>query len=521
MCDVEASILLVDDHPENLLALESVLGDEPYRLIRANSGMEALRWLLREEFAVIILDVQMPGMDGFETAEIIKTYEKSKHIPIIFMTATSKDHKHQFAGYEAGAIDYLIKPFMPQILKSKVQGFVSMFNAHKTLQLQTLELGRINRELVKSEALASIVMKTSIDAMMTFDDNGRILTVNPAAEKMFECSHEEMAGHNITRFVPLFDYKNSEKLGKLMEVVPRRKDGEKFSAEIQVGTFVADENSLFACTIRDITDRKTAELELIQAKEVAETAYQVKTEFLNMMSHEIRTPLNGIISIADLLKELELKSEQREYVEIIVQNGNILLDVVNDILDFSKIESGRMDLEEEPMAIQMCLDEIKDLFIAKILEKDIQFTYAIDRKVPEYVVGDMNRLRQILINLVGNAIKFTEEGSIQIRVGLISDTKETVTIEFAVIDTGIGISEEKIKHLFMPFNQLDVSINRKYGGSGLGLAISKTLVELMQGKISCEPTRDAGTTFKFTIKVKKFMAYEDVIHVDNYKQNMM
>jgi len=379
-----SKILIVDDNISNILVIEELLADLDVELVRAKSGLEAIEKTRQHEFALILMDVQMPGMDGFETVEIIRQDEKNFLLPIIYITAIYNENYYRTKGIKTGAVDFIAKPIIPDLFIGKVTLFVNLYKQRKSLE-------------------------------------------------------------------------------------------------------------------QEIEKRKEAEEEMKLARDQAREAAKAKQLFLSTMSHEIRTPLNAIVNTAKLLKEENPRPDQLEDIEILEFSAENLLHLINDILDFSKIDSGKIEFESIEFEMRKLMNGVHQSFDYQATQKEINLEFIVNQDVPDVIIGDSARLSQILINLIGNAIKFTDKGKVLVEANLLSSKGNDVELVLRVSDTGIGIPDDKIQFIFESFTQASSSTTRKYGGTGLGLAITKKLVEMQGGSIDIKSKVGQGSVFTVTM----------------------
>jgi|GEM_PF-1201933 len=350
-----------------------------------------------------------------------------------------------------------------------------------------------------------ILAEKANDVMMFLDYEGNIIEVNDAAIRMYGYTFEELLSMTI------FDLRRIEKTTEIMAQITRahqagilfetshyRKDGTSVQVEVSSQGNLLGKTKGLLSIVRDVTERKKAQAEIMSALKKAEEANLAKSQFLANMSHEIRTPMNGIIGMTELTLMTELEEEQREYLNIVKSSTKSLLRVLNDILDYSKFEAGKIQLEKISFDLRKTVNEVMELFDIGAKQKGLSIRGSIDMMIPGKVIGDCVRLRQILSNLIGNAIKFTEQGEVVIQVHLVEKYDNRAKLKFIVTDTGIGIPADKLGKLFKRFSQVDESHTRRFGGTGLGLAISKKLIEIMGGEIGVESTEYVGSNFFFT-----------------------
>lgn len=367
----------------------------------------------------------------------------------------------------------------------------------------TVDITERQRYLEHIENLSGqnkLILDSVSEGILGTDSLGKTMFLNPAGEEMLGFKEEEIvhSGRSLpTDDHPLVQAIREGRPHYNSEAIFWRNDGSTFLAEYHAAP-LWDKGELKGSVVvfRDITGEK----EILRAKESAEKADRAKSEFLAMMSHEIRTPMNGIIGMTELLIETELSEEQRGYAATIKESGYALLRILNEILDFSQIEAGKLDLHMEDIHLEPLLRSTIELFSPRALHQSIGLSFRLEEHIPSTLIGDGGRLRQVLVNLIGNAVKFTSQGEVSLTVEKLSTRNANeCLLQFLVTDTGIGIPEDKLDLLFQSFSQLHPAMNRKYGGTGLGLAISKKLVELMGGTIGVKSCENVGSTFCFTL----------------------
>lgn len=518
------NILLVDDHPENLLALEAVLDAPEYRLVRALSGMEALRLLLQEEFSLILLDVCMPGLNGFETANLIRERPKSRNIPIIFITAVNKGEDDTAKGYAAGALDYITKPFNPDALKTKVAVLAGLFKRDVipqqdgTVLVQerrrlpggaeadplTPEEQDINQRRYRNlaNAIPQIVWIARPNGAISFfshpwfgytgltfegsEGTGWTQAVHPNDRPaVLEGWAEAVAQERDFNKECRLKRADGAYRWHLIRALPERDHQRRILAWLGTATDVNDQ--------KQAQERLHQVIEALEQKKIdAETATRLKSEFVSYVSHELRTPVNAIIGYGALLSEGNygpIVEEQKIPFDGIKRNAAELRELIDNLLDLSKIEAGKMPASLEPVDLKRLLTATFENVKPMINGKKIEVVWKIQEDL-KIIQSDPLKIRQIFLNLISNAIKFTEQGTMTI-----SARNAEEGIRLSVQDTGIGIEEENLAIIFDAFRQIEGPPAQEMGGSGLGLTIVRNTVESLCGKIEVRSVFGKGSTF--------------------------
>jgi len=511
-------ILIVDDNRANLIALEAVLEPLGHQLVPCSSGEEALRLLLSGDFALILMDVQMPGLDGFKTAQLIKERPKSRDVPIIFITALSRDSSHMFRGYSQGAVDYLLKPFDPDILRSKVSVFVELFLQKEKIKEQAALLRE--RERQAHEKRTEERIRWLVDAMplcvwataatgeayycnAVWSDFSGLDTAHSAFFGI-EAAHPDdvpnvrraideafLAGTLLETEVRLKRASDGVYRWHLLRAVPERDNHDEVKGWIATATDIEEHKRGEAVRIHLLEKEKDARAE-------AEAANRMKDEFLATVSHELRTPLTAILGWARIIRGGKLDPAKfLRGLDVIERNGRAQAAIIDDILDVSRIIIGKLRLELDAIDLPAIVQAAMDTVRPAVEAKGIRLEWKSDLPDKRFT-GDPDRLQQIVWNLLSNAIKFTPKGG-QV---VIATSQIDSHIEIRVADTGQGIPSAFLPHVFDRFRQEDGTSTRRHGGLGLGLAIVRHLVELHGGTVHVESPGDGlGSTFTVRLPV--------------------
>jgi len=528
-----AAILLVDDNPSNLLTLEAALAELGQRLVRARSGREALRLLMQQDFAVILLDVDMPGMDGFETAFLIRQRRRFAQTPILFVTS-STDEVHVARGYALGAVDYVLTPFTPDVLRTKVGVFVDLF--HKTqqvrrqaasLQDRTVQLHKLAAGLVAVNATESADALLEVVGLQAREVLGaevatvtavlpgearpwRAVSVAPVAKGLRPVVEPPALLADVTRSL-----RRPVRLSRGELLAHLGSEGEAVRLQSWLGAPLLGRDQSWLGVVEvvnrmvgDFTEEDEmmlGQLAQVAALVLESTLYarerelnRAKDEFLATVSHELRTPLSAILGWSQLLREGELDEARRvQGIEVIDRNARAQTKLVDDLLDASRMTAGTMRLQRRKVAVRLLVDSVVDGFRPLAAEKGLALEVIHDVPPDVAVFGDADRLAQVIRNLLSNAVKFTSQGRVTV-----ATTGNATTVRVVVTDTGCGISQHFLPHVFDRFRQADSSTSRRHGGLGIGLTIARHIVELHGATIDVSsPGPGLGSTFVIELPV--------------------
>ena len=497
----QVKVLVVDDEELIRLNFRCCLEDAGYQVLTAADGAEGLSLLSSEQPDVVLTDLKMPKMDGIAFIEQARLINAD--IPLIVISGAGTVHDAVEA-IRKGAWDYLTKPVQHpdefgHVIKRNLQR--AQLNIESRYHHRRLE--EMVAERTHELQFTRFSVECASDAIYWIRQDGSIVDLNQSACTTLGYTREELLAMTIADIDTNFKAEQfAEQFAAVkaagaitFESIHQTRDGRLIPVEVAANYVQFDGQDYNCGFVRNITERKRYEAELEQARIAAEAANRAKSEFLANMSHEIRTPMNGVLGMAQLLRFTELTPEQQEYLDTLEQSGKNLISLLSDILDLSKIEAGRLEVEFNSFSLRRVIQEVVDKQKARIIQKKLELVLELPEELPDMLTGDSLRLKQILLNLLGNAIKFTQQGSITIVATLLSEQDDKVIIRLEIRDTGIGIPAPVQHRLFSPFVQADSSATRKFGGSGLGLVICQRLTELMGGSISFSSEAGKGSSF--------------------------
>lgn len=506
-------ILIAEDDADSRIYLATFFQKHGYSTIFCQNGKDALKYILGEDPPrIAILDWIMPELSGPEICTILRRDKNNIAIYLILLTA--KDSKEDvLIGLRSGADDYIVKPVKYEELESRLNV------AFRFLHLQdVIKESRLNEDREKARQLGLI--NSLNDAIIATDEDRKVVFINKSFCNLFEISEnpELLIGcffSEISNKIKDYFMHTDEFMERTNELYEKKiavqgeevffANGRIFECDHIPTQSSQNRNIGNTWVYREITEKKKLETSLRQAKNIAEDASKYKSNFLANMSHEIRTPMNGIIGMTQVLLSETHSPSTTMRLKIIENSGESLVELINDILDFSKIEAGKLEMESYPFCLGTMLKEIMVLHSSQATKKGLGFTVKIDHEAPKWILGDMNRFKQVVNNLIGNAIKFTSSGSVRVVVSCISkiNSNRERWLQLSVEDTGVGVPEHLRDKLFCSFSQVDASTTRKFGGTGLGLAICKGLCEKMGGSIWYEKQKGHGSIFHFAFIAKE------------------
>ena len=517
-------VLVVDDdrdiHTTTEIAMDStILAGRRLEFLHAYSASEAREILAREsDIAAILLDVVMESEDaGLKLVQHIREQLQLNDVRIILRTGQPGTAPEMDVIRNYDINDYRTKS---ELTRTKLcTTLTSAIRSYE--QLHASNQARIQLAAAKEEGEMRFrfIAATTLEAMIVTDEDHCIVFWNEGAEKIFGLNSEAALGKHITFMIPepYRDHRNrsfakiidqpseTQQIGAIstpnlqLIISPNPEQDNQLPVELLISSWNTGKGKHYSSIFRDISERCRYEDELIAARDAANASTRAKADFLANMSHEIRTPMHGILGMTDLALATPLSPEQREYIQLAHTSAENLLSLINDILDFSKIEAGKLTLEHIDFDLRAQLQEVVKPLSLRAQQQGLDLVLDIDSALPERFIGDPLRVRQLILNLVSNALKFTETGRISILVKTLAPSDRGFNIQCAVSDTGIGIPADKLHSIFDAFTQADTSTSRQYGGTGLGLSICAQLVRLMQGKIWVESTLGQGSTFYFTV----------------------